>query len=160
GEMSPTGASEAIRAISHLPPAPTWLFTLAAAAGAVALAVIFGVRHMPAAVLILFSAAAGAVLRRWLERFTDNRVLQPFCAALLAGVVGALATRLQLSSSLRLVAVCPCMILVPGPHVLNSTLDLMRGRISLGAGRLLYAGLVVLAIAVGLLLGLSLLGVS
>jgi hypothetical protein len=34
GRLAPTAAKEAIRAISQAPPAPTWLFTLAAAAGA------------------------------------------------------------------------------------------------------------------------------
>jgi uncharacterized membrane protein YjjB (DUF3815 family) len=61
---------------------------------------------------------------------------------------------------LRLVAVCPCMVLVPGPHFLNGALDFINGRISLGAARLIYAGLIVVAISVGLLLGLALLGVS
>ena len=142
------------------PPAPTWLFTLAAAAGAVALAVIFGVQHLAAAALIFVSAGAGALLRRKLAQYSANVFLQPFCASLLAGVIGALAVRYQLSSSLRLVAVCPCMILVPGPHVLNGALDLIRGRIHLGATRLIYAGLVIVAISTGLLLGLTVLGVS
>src|SRR6202040_2399939 len=66
----------------------------------------------------------------------------------------------DLSSSLRLVAVCPCMVLVPGPHFLNSALDLISGRIHLGVARLVYAGLIVAAISTGLLLGLALLGVS
>jgi uncharacterized membrane protein YjjB (DUF3815 family) len=124
------------------------------------LAVIFGVQHLAAAVLIFVSAAAGAILRRTVARYSANVFLQPFAAALLAGVVGALAVRYQLSSSLRLVAVCPCMILVPGPHVLNGALDLVEGRIHLGAARLIYAGLVIVAIATGLLLGVALLGVS
>ena len=34
-----------IGAISRAPPAPTWLFALAAGAGAVALSVIFGIEH-------------------------------------------------------------------------------------------------------------------
>src|SRR6267154_45653 len=60
----PIGAAlENIRAIAHAPPAPTWLFTLAASAGAAAMAVIFGVQHLIAVVLIMVSAAAGAVLR-------------------------------------------------------------------------------------------------
>ena len=42
GRLAAAAAKEAIQAISQAPPAPTWLFTLAAAAGAVALAVIFG----------------------------------------------------------------------------------------------------------------------
>jgi len=42
GRLAAAAAKEAIQAISQAPPAPAWLFTLAAAAGAVALAVIFG----------------------------------------------------------------------------------------------------------------------
>jgi uncharacterized membrane protein YjjP (DUF1212 family) len=160
GRLAPAAATAAIGAISRAPPAPTWLFALAAAAGAVALAVLFGVQHLPAAALIFASAGAGAILRRSLAQFSANVFLQPFCAALLAGVIGALAVRYQLSSSLRLVAVCPCMVLVPGPHVLNGALDLVGGRIHLGAARLIYAGLVIVAISTGLLLGLALLGAS
>ena len=160
GRPPAEAASKAFAAIARAPPAPTWLFALAAAAGAVALAVIFGVEHIPAAVLIFISAGAGALLRRALGRLSENLFLQPFCAALLAGVIGAIAVRYDLSSSLRLVAVCPCMVLVPGPHFLNSALDLIAGRIHLGSARLIYAGLIVVAIAVGLLLGLAVLGVS
>jgi uncharacterized membrane protein YjjB (DUF3815 family) len=160
GRLAPANAREAIGRIAEAPPAPTWLFTLAAAVGAVALAVLFGVRHLAAAALIFGSAAAGAILRRTLARYSTNIFLQPFSAALVAGLVGALAVRYELSSSLRLVAVCPCMLLVPGPHFLNGMLDLIRGRISLGAARLIYAVLTVVAISTGLVLGLALLGVS
>ena len=51
-------------------------------------------------------------------------------------------------------------MLVPGPHLLNSALDLINGRIHLGAARLIYAGLTVVAISVGLLFGLAVIGVS
>jgi len=102
----------------------------------------------------------GACLRRWLAGMTRNLFLQPFCAALLAGGIGAVAVRLQLSSAQRLIAVCPCMVLVPGPHLLNGTMDLVRGRVPLGASRIGYASLTILMICVGLLLGLSFGGVS
>jgi uncharacterized membrane protein YjjP (DUF1212 family) len=160
GRVAPGDAMKAISVISRAPPSPVWLFTLAAAAGAVALAVIFGIQRLPAAALIFVSAAAGAILRRSVAQYSANIFLQPFCAALLAGAIGALAVRYELSSSLRLVALCPCMVLVPGPHVLNGALDLIKGRIHLGAARLVYAGLVIMAISTGLLLGLNFLGVS
>jgi len=160
GRLAPANGMEAIDTIAKAPPAPTWLFALAAGVGAVALAVLFGVQHLHAAALIFISAAAGAFLRRWLARYSTNIFLQPFTAALVAGVVGALAVRYELSSSLRLVAVCPCMVLVPGPHFLNGMLDLIRGRMNLGASRVIYAVLVVVAISTGLLVGLALLGVS
>ena len=160
GRLAPAAAAERIGVIAQESPAPTWLFALAAAAGAAALAVIFGVQHLQAEALIFVSAGAGALLRRGLLHFSENLFLQPFCASFLAGVIGALAVRYQLSSSLRLVAVCPCMVLVPGPPILNGALDLIRGRIHLGAARILFAGLVIMAISTGLLLGLALWGVS
>src|ERR1700721_837196 len=146
--------------VGVLPPWGGLAFTLAAAAGRAALGVIFGIGHLAPAILIFVSAGGGAMLRRGLANLSQNVFIQPFCAALLAGVVGALAVRYDLSSSLRLVAVCPCMVLVPGPHLLNSALDLSNGRIHLGAARLIYAGLTVVAISVGLLFGLAVIGVS
>jgi uncharacterized membrane protein YjjP (DUF1212 family) len=160
GRLVLADAMEALNRIEKAPPSPTWLFTLAAAVGAVALAVLFGVQHLTAAALIFGSAAVGAVLRRTLARYSTNIFLQPFGAALVAGVVGALAVRYEVSSSLRLVAVCPCMVLVPGPHFLNGMLDLIKGRVNLGSARLIYAVLTVVTISTGLLIGLGLLGVS
>jgi uncharacterized membrane protein YjjB (DUF3815 family) len=52
------------------------------------------------------------------------------------------------------------MILVPGPPFLNGALDLVNGRVHLGAARIVFATLVIVAISIGLLLGLTLLGVS
>jgi uncharacterized membrane protein YjjP (DUF1212 family) len=153
-------AMKSIRAIAHAPPAATSLFVVAAAAGAVALSVLFGVEHLSTTAIICVSAGLGAALRRAVARISTNVFLQPFSAALLAGIVGALAARYPLSSSLRLVAVCPCMVLVPGPHILNAAMDLVRARIHLGTDRMIYAGLVILAISIGLVVGFALLGVT
>jgi uncharacterized membrane protein YjjP (DUF1212 family) len=60
GRLTADAAIKSIEEISRAAPAPTWLFALAAAAGAVALAMIFGVQHMSAATLIFLSAGAGA----------------------------------------------------------------------------------------------------
>lgn len=160
GKLTEGAAQPFVESIANIPPAPTWLFTVAASVGAAALAVIFGVSHFTAIALIVFSAASGAMARRLLARRSANLFVQPFFAALIAGLVGGFAARYELSSSLRLVAVCPCMVLVPGPHFLNGALDLGNGRIHLGAARLMYAVLVVVAISTGLLLGLTLLGAS
>ena len=157
GRLSSEDARTRIDVIGKALPAPTWLFALAAAVGAVALSIIFGVQHAETAVLIFVSAGAGGLLRRAIAKVSSNIFLQPFCAALLAGLIGGLAVRYQLSTALRLVVVCPCMVLVPGPHILNGTLDLIAGRIHLGSARLVYAGLIVVAISIGLLLGLTVL---
>src|SRR5262249_39816124 len=64
GRLSMFTKPELIEAIAHAPASPAWLFTIAAAAGAAALSVIFGVRHPVAVALIMISAAAGAIVRR------------------------------------------------------------------------------------------------
>jgi uncharacterized membrane protein YjjP (DUF1212 family) len=159
---SPGGASarSAFEAIDRLPPVPMIRFAAMAGSGAAALGVIFGAVYPLSLLVIAFSAALGACLRRWLAQRSQNLFVQPLCAALLAGFIGSVALRLQMGSTLQLVAVCPCMVLVPGPHFLNGALDLARARIPLGLSRLAYALLFTLMICTGLVLGLALGGSS
>jgi uncharacterized membrane protein YjjP (DUF1212 family) len=153
--LKPTDARGLITSISKAPPAPTWQFALAAAGGAAALAVIFGVEYVLSVLIIMASAGAGAVLRRIIGSYSANPFVQPFCAALLAGVIGAIAVIYNLSSTLRLIAVCPCLVLVPGPHILNGMIDMLRARMSLAIARLVYAGFILVTISAGLLLAFA-----
>ena len=132
GELDAEAAATALRSVAHRPPISDTHFAVFAAAGAAALSVIFGVTHTFAVVVIALSAGAGGYMRRWLGRKSHNPFVQPFSAALLAGAVGALASYLGLDETQRLVAVCPCMVLVPGPHILNGALDLARAQIQIG----------------------------
>src|SRR6266404_4452245 len=154
GRIDAVAARSSLDAITRFPPVGVARFALFAAAGASALAVIFGAAHWFSLILIALSAGIGAYLRRRLGGLSRNLFVQPFGAALLAGIVGAAAVQLQLSTTLRLVAVCPCMVLVPGPHLL------IGARLPLGASRIGYAGLIVLMICTGLLAGLALGGVN
>jgi uncharacterized membrane protein YjjP (DUF1212 family) len=155
GSITPAAAATAIRAVDRIPPLSVTHFAIMAAAGAAALGVVFGARDLFVLLVIALSAGTGAYLRRWLAAKSHNPLIQPFGAALLAGVVGALALRFGPDDPQRLVAVCPCMVLVPGPHILNGALDLARMRIPLGVSRMVYAGLIIVMICAGLLLGLS-----
>jgi uncharacterized membrane protein YjjP (DUF1212 family) len=160
GELDATATAVALRAVGAMSAVSDTRFAIFAAAGAVALSVIFGVIHLFPVVVIALSAGAGGYLRRWLGRKSHNPLLQPFCAALLAGAIGSIALHLRPEEAQRLVAVCPCMVLVPGPHILNGALDLARVNIPLGAARLGFALLVILMICAGLLLGLSFGGIT
>jgi uncharacterized membrane protein YjjP (DUF1212 family) len=155
GHLDAKAARSSLDEVVRFSPVSVTRFALLAAAGAAALGVIFGATHMLGLLLIAISAGTGACLRRWLSGISRNLFVQPLCAALLAGAIGAIAVRLQFSSALRLIAVCPCMILVPGPHLLNGALDLARARIALGASRIAYAAVIILMICTGLLTGLS-----
>lgn len=155
-KISIEDAFNQLAVLKNLPPSSTCIFMLANGIGAVALGLIFGLSHWNTAFLIFISACLGGLFRRFLSKNSSNLFIQPFCAAIIAGVIGAVA---QFESSpLHLIAVCPCMVLIPGAHFLNSFLDLMHGRMYLGICRLTYAIMQCLAIIIGLLIGLYLFG--
>jgi uncharacterized membrane protein YjjP (DUF1212 family) len=160
GTLSAEPAQSSLESAGRLPPASTLRFTLFAAIGAASLGVIFGALDATTLLLITASAAIGAVVRRWLSGFSNNPLIQPLCAAFIAGIVAAAASRFQLSDAVALVGFCPCMLLVPGPHILNGAIDLARTRIALGIARLAYAGVIVLLICAGGLFGFTAVGAN
>jgi uncharacterized membrane protein YjjP (DUF1212 family) len=158
GTLSADDAPSALEEAGKLPPASTPRFILFAAIGAASLGVIFGCLETASLLIIAASAAVGALVRRWLSGFSHNPLIQPLCAAFIAGVVAAAASRFRLSDAIALVGFCPCMVLVPGPHILNGAIDLARTRIALGIARLAYAGVIVLLICAGSLSGFTAVG--
>jgi uncharacterized membrane protein YjjP (DUF1212 family) len=131
------------------------IFSGACATGAGALAVIFGAQHPLTVLIAAVSAALGGLLRRGLGRLGVGTLTQAFAAALVAGLIGVAAVHLRVDDALGLVVLCPAMVLVPGPHILNGALDLLALRMTLGIARLGYAALILAAIAAGLILGLA-----
>jgi uncharacterized membrane protein YjjP (DUF1212 family) len=135
---------------------PTAVFVIACATGAAALSIIYGATQPLAVLLVATAAAVGGLLRRWTGSAGAGPLLQAFVAAVLAGAVGAAAANLDLGASAAVVAICPAMVLVPGPHILNGALDLLGLRVTLGIARLVFGSLVSTAIAAGLIVGLAL----
>jgi uncharacterized membrane protein YjjP (DUF1212 family) len=147
-------SEQELNTIAALKPSSNVRFVLMAGLGASALGLIFGVTSLLTLALIFFAAALGALLRRALVG--ENLYVQPLVAASVAGLVGGAAQHLFTDTQLQFVDMTPCMILVPGAHILNASLDLARGRLSLGIARLTYSLMILLAICAGLLMGLAL----
>ena len=160
GAATASQSLPALDPIGRLPLVGLVRFAGMAAAGAAALAVIFGAADLLTLALIAASAGLGGCLRRGASHLSTNTFLQPFLAAGLAGLVAGGSVAFGFDGPHQLIAACPCMVLVPGPHLLNGAIDLVRARIALGAARLCFAGIIVLAICAGLLLGLAATGTS
>ena len=67
GKRAPTAAGlrAAADEAAAMPASPTWLFCPAAGAGAVLLALIFGLAHLHSGVLIFAAGALGGLARAW-----------------------------------------------------------------------------------------------
>jgi len=147
-------SEQALSAIAALKPSSFIRFVLFTGLGASALGVIFGVTSALTLALIFFAAALGAILRRMLR--SENLFVQPLVAATLAGLVGGIAQQVFKEAQLQFVHITPCMMLMPGAQILNASLDLARGRLTLGVARLTYWLMFLFAICIGLLIGLNL----
>ncbi|MCW6511789.1 threonine/serine exporter family protein [Lichenifustis flavocetrariae] len=104
------------------------------------------------------AAFAGGLLRRWMgERLgINNGLAQLFAAALLAGVVGGVATRFHVALDSGLVMMGPLLVLVPGPALMGATFDLAGLRLLIGLARLTYGLLSIVALSAGVLIGAGL----
>ena len=156
-EDRPLAAAEIEQTLAdagRLTTSSTPVFVAACAAGAAALAVVFGATDPRAVVMVAAAAAVGGLLRRLLGRLSVGPLVEVFVAALVAGVTGAIAMHVDLGHAAALVAVCPAMVLVPGPQILIGAMDLLALRMSLGVARISYATLILATIAAGLVIGL------
>jgi len=154
GALARENASMALFAAAQRQPISTTGLVLMSALGAAAMGVIFDTQDPVNLMLMGVSAGIGAQVRRWLMRFCGNPFIPTLCASAFAGAIAAIAGH-WLHQADALVALCPCMVLVPGPHILNGAIDLTRARIPLGVARLAYAGMVLLMISAGLLVGFA-----
>ena len=125
-------------------------FIAMSAIGAASLGVIFGVADPSLLLLVMLSAGVGALLRRLTAKVSTNLYSQVLVASIFTGVFGSLAHAYQFSPANVFLFLCPCMILVPGPHLLNGIFDIARGDVGIGQSRLMYAITIILVICIGL----------
>jgi uncharacterized membrane protein YjjP (DUF1212 family) len=128
---------------------PQWLVIAALGLTAASLSRLFG-GDWPTFFATFLAGAAAIWLRLELARRHFNAIAIPFAAACLGGIVGGGAVLLGLSGTPSLCLVAPGMILVPGVPLINGVEDLIKNHVTLGLSRLAFAGLVTVAIALGL----------
>ncbi len=160
GRRQTDAAIAELDAVARLPPVSIVRFVSMAAAGAAALGVVFGATRIPELLLIAVAAGFGALLRRGLAKISHNLFVQPLAAALLAGVIGAVALRQTFSPMSSLVAVCPawCWFRTASPER-GGSISCADG-IPLGMARIGYASVIIVMVCTGLLVGLALGGAS
>lgn len=110
---------------------------------------------------VTFGAAAVAMLlRQTLTRHHFNPLLVVVTCSFVAGCLASTAGLFHLSDQPETALAAAVLLLVPGVPLINSAQDLIRGHLVTGITRGVTGLLISLAIALGLLLALSLTGVT
>ncbi len=110
---------------------------------------------------ITFGASAVAMLlRQILTHHYFNHLLIVVVCAFVASVLASAAALFNLSDQPETALAAAVLLLVPGVPLINAAQDLIRGHLVTGIARGVTGVLISLAIALGLLLALSLTGVT
>jgi uncharacterized membrane protein YjjP (DUF1212 family) len=140
---------------SDTPRHSRWLAVLLLGVAASSLAGLLGSDGGAAAVAGL-AAGLGLLARQELGRRHFSLLALPLTAALIGAVLGGLAIRLGWTGSPELVLIVPALMLVPGPHLINGLLDLIDNYLPMALSRLGLAIGILLASALGVVLGVEL----
>jgi uncharacterized membrane protein YjjP (DUF1212 family) len=160
GELDRFGVRSELVRISELKPHYNrWLVTAMVGLACAAFSRLFG-GDWPVFGVTFVASAAATVVQGELARRHFNQLLSAVAVAFIAALIAGLATRLELGERPQLALAASVLLLVPGVHLINAAEDLLKGHLVTGAIRGLSGGLVSLAIALGLLVAISLLGIS
>jgi uncharacterized membrane protein YjjP (DUF1212 family) len=131
-----------------------WLAIALLGVGAAALAGLLGA-DAGAVATAGVSTSVGLAARHALHRRHFSVLTMPLAAAIVGSLLGGLAIRLDWTETPGLALIVPCLMLVPGPHLINSLLDLIDNYLPMSLARLWLAAGILLASSLGLLIGVS-----
>jgi uncharacterized membrane protein YjjP (DUF1212 family) len=132
-----------------------WLAALVLGVGAASLAGLLGADGGAAAVAGVASGL-GLLARQAMSRRHCSLLALPLTAAFIGAVLGGLAIRLGWTRTPELVLIVPALMLVPGPHLINGLFDLIDNYLPMCLSRLGLATGILLASALGVVLGIEL----
>jgi uncharacterized membrane protein YjjP (DUF1212 family) len=156
GEIDPTSARARLQTVeADTPRHARWVAVLLLGCAAAALAGLLGADAGAAAVAGL-ATALGLAARQELARRQASLLTLPLTAAFLGTVLGGVAVRLEWTQTPGLALIVPSLMLVPGPHLINGLLDLIDNYVPMSLARSGLAIGVLLASALGIVLGIEL----
>lgn len=132
-----------------------WLVAIALGAAASSFAALLGADKGAVAVAGL-ATALGLLARQELGRRQFSLLTLPLAAAFIGALLGGIAIRLVWTQSPELVLMVPALMLVPGVHLINGVLDLIDNYLTMSLSRLGLAAGILLACALGVVLGVEL----
>lgn len=135
-----------------------WVTALAVGLACAAFSRLFG-GDWPVFGITLAAATLAMVVRQELTHRNFNLLLVAIITTFVAGGLVGLMNWFQFSPHPELALAASVLLLVPGAPFINAVEDLIKGHIAVGLARGTVSGLIILAIALGLILAIQLTGI-
>ena len=111
-------------------------------------------------VLVFAATLAGFYLRQFLARWRVDSKIVFFCCAFGASLLAAPGVLFHWGSTPQTGLAASVLFLIPGIPLINAMLDIMDGHVLMGFSRAVQASILIVCIALGLALTMTLLGMS
>jgi uncharacterized membrane protein YjjB (DUF3815 family) len=132
-----------------------WTVVIALGIAAAALARLLG-GDVGAMVAAGVSSSLALIARREMARLHFNPLALPFASTFLGAILGGLSIRMGWTQTPELALVVPALTVIPGTQLINALLDLLDSQVAMSAARFTLATAILLANALGLVLGIML----
>lgn len=149
-------AFKAIREKKHYNP---WLVSFAVGFSCAGLCLLTMGDYLNAAVAFL-GAFVGSVFRYNISAWHFNPMISIGIAAFISTLITGLGATHGIGSNPEAAMATGVLYLIPGVPLINSVIDLIEGHLSSSVNRILFAGFILLCIAVGMTLSITVLGID
>jgi uncharacterized membrane protein YjjP (DUF1212 family) len=129
-----------------------WLLAFMFGCAAAALAALLSA-DWPAMLGIAFASATGLLVRQQLAKRHVALFALPFVAAFIGALIGGLLIRAGLTATPGICLIVPALMLVPGPHFINSLHDIVENNMTTGLARFGLAVSIMVAASLGIFVG-------
>jgi uncharacterized membrane protein YjjP (DUF1212 family) len=152
-EIDAASALSQLREVEHTSKRHNrWILAFIFACAAAALAALMSADRN-AMLVIGFSSAAGLLARQEMAKRHMSLFTLPFTAAFIGAVCGGLLICAGLTSTPGICLIVPALMLVPGPHFINSLHDIVENNMTSGLARLTLAAAILISASLGIFFG-------
>lgn len=147
---------EEIKSTPHYKP---WVVSMAVGIACAGLCCFSGGDIYNAGVVFL-AASIGSIFRFVVTAKKFNPMISFVLAAFLTTMITGVGTLLNIGSNPQAAMATAVLFLIPGVPLINSVIDLIEGYLSSAVNRALFAGFILLCIAVGMTLSITIMGIN
>lgn len=150
---SPAEGLLAFEAIERTAENRQWsLIALLSAAAASAIALLAN-GDMSTIFAVGFASAGSIMVQRYLTHKQIVKLMLPFASSFFGAVFCSFWIRMGWTATPSVCLIVPVLLMIPGPHLINGLYDIVENNIQTGLARLCLAVSIVIASAIGVLLG-------
>jgi uncharacterized membrane protein YjjP (DUF1212 family) len=131
---------------------PWFLIALLSAAAASAIALLVN-GDMSTVFAVGIASASSIMVQRYLTHKQIIKLMLPFAGSFFGAIFCSFWIRMGWTATPSVCLIVPTLLMIPGPHFINGLYDIVENNIQTGLARLCLAVSIVIASAVGVLLG-------